>query len=687
MNSADRDKIRAVGGVEAVEIRGVLEVVGVELAILQGGVRQYIVVENLDVKLIAFGGQVVLDEFEDLGVRHGGGSDHHGANDLLGLSSSFKSGHTAEALGQVLRDLFGLQNLQQGLDTGILFIADLDSDDVGVGLRGVAGGILECQCVVGLIAGVERVVQVDNGQRSFVAVLQLSGERIGLYGGDGKAAVVLDIKLGHAVFHRGALGQFDETLLLEQEQGTSHIGVVSRDKDRSTGRDVLEIGDGFTVDAERLIVDSADRDEIGTVGSVEAVEIRGVLEVVGVELAILQGGVRQHIVVKNLDLERIAFGGQIFTDKFQNLGMRHGGGTDHNGRKISGESRAAQAEQADSKRQRQDQRQCFFHVVYPLYYNITNVDVNQTKNTGFTFVHGASWRRQADEESISLARPLVTLLNDFITADLNDLDDNDHQQHADPFDIRVAALVSIDDGDLAETGAADRSGHGRIAEDRHHGDRRPGQQRRLCLGDQDLGNDLEVVRAHSLGRFDNTGVDFLQRGFDKSGHIGRRCDHQHNDDSLVAETRANDQLCHREHCDHQNDKRNRTEEVDNEAEDAVEPADRVNPAVVGNVQNHAERQTDDIGDSGGDQRHINGLPYAKLQQSLIPELQKHIRKLHRSSLLSPLDLAVFQPDQNFLRLLRVARQFDDHVPVHHAVELAGIGKQDVDRRLTAEHHL
>ena len=50
---------------------------------------------------------------------------------------------------------------------------------------------------------------------------------------------------------------------------------------------------------------------------------------------------------------------------------------------------------------------------------------------------------------------LIGLADDSHAHFLNDLDDDDHEEHAEPGDVAVAALVTVDDGDLTETGAAD----------------------------------------------------------------------------------------------------------------------------------------------------------------------------------------------------------------------------------------
>lgn len=75
-------------------------------------------------------------------------------------------------------------------------------------------------------------------------------------------------------------------------------------------------------------MDGADRDEVGAVLGVEAVEIGLVLEVVCVERAVGQSLVRQDVVVIGDDLELVAFVGEGLLDLLEDLGVRGGAGTD-----------------------------------------------------------------------------------------------------------------------------------------------------------------------------------------------------------------------------------------------------------------------------------------------------------------------------------------------------------------------
>ena len=65
----------AVLGVEAVQVGGVLEVVGVEFTAVHGQVGLHIVGVDDDLQLVALLGQDRLGDLEDLGMRHRGGAD------------------------------------------------------------------------------------------------------------------------------------------------------------------------------------------------------------------------------------------------------------------------------------------------------------------------------------------------------------------------------------------------------------------------------------------------------------------------------------------------------------------------------------------------------------------------------------------------------------------------------------
>ena len=140
-----------------------------------------------------------------------------------------------------------------------VLVALLDGHDVGVGLGGSAVVGLHGQGVGDLQTGVNGIVAVDNGH---VHVLQGGGQQPGLQ--------LLDLEvLGvvHDILDRGLqagiLGQGDETLLLEEQQGAAAVGGVVGDGDlRAVGQSVQRSGLAG-VEAEGLIVDGAGADQVG----------------------------------------------------------------------------------------------------------------------------------------------------------------------------------------------------------------------------------------------------------------------------------------------------------------------------------------------------------------------------------------------------------------------------------------
>ena len=74
-------------------------------------------------------------------------------------------------------------------------------------------------------------------------------------------------------------------------------------------------------------MDALDRHQVGALLLVEAVEVGGVLEVVGVDLAVLGGGVGQDVVGELLDLEGPAVLLELLLDRaVQDFGVGGGGG-------------------------------------------------------------------------------------------------------------------------------------------------------------------------------------------------------------------------------------------------------------------------------------------------------------------------------------------------------------------------
>ena len=78
MNAAGIDQMGAVFFIEAVHVGDVLEVVGIQLALFQRGVGDDVVFELDDLQSVAFLGQDLLGDLQDLGVGSGGCADLDG---------------------------------------------------------------------------------------------------------------------------------------------------------------------------------------------------------------------------------------------------------------------------------------------------------------------------------------------------------------------------------------------------------------------------------------------------------------------------------------------------------------------------------------------------------------------------------------------------------------------------------
>ena len=76
------------------------------------------------------------------------------------------------------------------------------------------------------------------------------------------------------------------------------------------------------VDAHRLHVDAGNRHQMGAVLCIEVVQIRLMLEIVGIALAVLNDVVGNDVVVVLLNIQRDALFGQNVLADLQNLAVR-----------------------------------------------------------------------------------------------------------------------------------------------------------------------------------------------------------------------------------------------------------------------------------------------------------------------------------------------------------------------------
>ena len=221
--------MRTLLGVEVLEVGQVLEVVGVDAAVLNEGVGGDVVVDDLDLQCDTLLSQNVLDDLEDLGVGRGGRGDADGLavqravvdGGVIAVGGVLhdRDDGTVILLIDVVDDLLALESGLQGEDLGGVLVALLDNQHVDIG----GSGALDGQRILhGVQAGVDGIVAVDNG---VVKVLEHVGQLRSLGLNDLDVVGILgDVVLGGG--DADAVLELDDAVLLQQQQSTGLVGGV-----------------------------------------------------------------------------------------------------------------------------------------------------------------------------------------------------------------------------------------------------------------------------------------------------------------------------------------------------------------------------------------------------------------------------------------------------------------------------
>src|SRR5690606_1185239 len=117
--------------------------------------------------------------------------------------------------------------------------------------------------------------------------------------------------------------------------------------------------------------------------------------------------------------------------------------------------------------------------------------------------------------------------------------------------ISLEPLITVADGQVAESSAAHHPGHGGIGHQGNgdHGDRSNDAGARLRQ--QGAGDDLRRDGADGLGRLGEAPIHFAQGGFHQTGEEGGGTHHQRRNGAGHAQGGAGNQLGHRDHHDQQ----------------------------------------------------------------------------------------------------------------------------------------
>ena len=127
------------------------------------------------------------------------------------------------------------------------------------------------------------------------------------------------------------------------------------------------------------------------------------------------------------------------------------------------------------------------------------------------------------------------------------------------------------------------------------------------LRDQHLEDDRRNVRAHRLRGFNHAGINFKQRRLNHAGDIRRGRNDKGNDRRCRAVSLARNRAGDGDDQNHQNQKRNRTEDVHDHIQQAVDQLLRLEAARRGQNKQNRNRQTEQIRKQRGDGRHVQRI--------------------------------------------------------------------------------
>ena len=229
MDGRHGNDVSAVFLIEIVEVRGVLEVVGVAFAVFNDIIGDDIIGEYLYLKRDLLCGKEAFGYLKDLGMRCGGsGNGDLGAckgsvvdRGIIAVGGGVYGAYNCAVvlLGDKLFYLIAFKSRLKSLDSGSVFVSFLHGKNVGVsGVRafdshGIFGGIERSG---------DRVVGVDNGK---VNILEDVGKRSSFYFSEFDVVGVFnDISYGGG--YAGAFFELDKSVGFKQEKRARFVGGI-----------------------------------------------------------------------------------------------------------------------------------------------------------------------------------------------------------------------------------------------------------------------------------------------------------------------------------------------------------------------------------------------------------------------------------------------------------------------------
>ena len=126
-------------------------------------------------------------------------------------------------------------------------------------------------------------------------------------------------------------------------------------------------------------------------------------------------------------------------------------------------------------------------------------------------------------------------------------------------------------------------------------------------------NDLKIAVAHGLRSFDQTGIHLPQGGLDLPRKERSCSKHQRYDRAPYTDRGPHQQPGQRQQAEKQNDKRDRSEQVDELVQHLIDCRIRQNSISSGHRQNRTEKHAQEKGDQARRQNHLQRFQNTLLQ--------------------------------------------------------------------------
>src|SRR5690625_2149300 len=190
---------------------------------------------------------------------------------------------------------------------------------------------------------------------------------------------------------------------------------------------------------------------------------------------------------------------------------------------------------------------------------------------------------------------------------LHELDENDEDDDGEDHERGVEAFSAVGEGEVAHAAAPAVARHGGGAEEPDDARGQREHDGAVGLGQEEAAHDLEVARAHRLGRLQHAGGDrqqaLLHHAGDERGDVGDERD----EGGAAAHAGAHERAGVGHHRDEQDDEGDGADDVDRHVHRGVGDAVLHEAAAAAEHQGEREADPDDRAEQHPPAEHVDGL--------------------------------------------------------------------------------